>query len=61
LEGRVVNGMAFTLWDGRATWERAGRVSLQPMDSGSTERFAPVLFFDGTALDFSGAFETSGG
>jgi hypothetical protein len=25
LEGRVVNGMAFTLYNGRATWDQAGR------------------------------------
>jgi hypothetical protein len=24
LEGRVVNGMAFTLYDGRVTWDSAG-------------------------------------
>ena len=24
LEGRSVNGMAFTLYDGRVTWDRAG-------------------------------------
>src|SRR4029453_15447267 len=27
LEGRVLNGMAFTLVDGRATWDRAGKAS----------------------------------
>ena len=27
LDGRVLSGMAFTLWDGRATWDRAGKVS----------------------------------
>ena len=26
LEGRVVNGMAFTLYNGRATWDQAGRI-----------------------------------
>ena len=25
LEGRTLNGMAFTLYDGRATWDRAGK------------------------------------
>ncbi len=32
LEGRSVNGMAFTLYDGRATWDRAGvsGASVQP-------------------------------
>ena len=27
LEGHVLNGMAFTLYDGRATWDRAGKSS----------------------------------
>jgi hypothetical protein len=27
LEGRTVNGMAFTLYDGRVTWDRAGKSS----------------------------------
>lgn len=27
LEGRVLNGMAFTLFDGRAAWDRAGRAT----------------------------------
>ena len=26
LEGKILNGMAFTLFDGRATWDRAGKV-----------------------------------
>ena len=25
LEGRTLNGMAFTLYDGRATWDYAGK------------------------------------
>jgi hypothetical protein len=50
LEGRVLNGMAFTLWDGRATWERAGRISRAPMDPSAADRLAPVLFFDGGAV-----------
>lgn len=27
LEGKIINGMAFTLFDGRATWDRAGKAS----------------------------------
>jgi len=27
LEGRTLNGMAFTLYDGRATWDRAGKTA----------------------------------
>ena len=30
LEGRTLNGMAFTLYDGRATWDRAGKTSAPP-------------------------------
>jgi hypothetical protein len=55
LEGRVLNGMAFTLWDGRATWGRAGCISRQPIETATAERLAPVLFFDGSAIDFSPA------
>jgi hypothetical protein len=29
LEGRTVSGMAFSLWDGRATWDRAGTLPRQ--------------------------------
>ncbi|HXL81271.1 MAG TPA: hypothetical protein VN951_10380, partial [Pyrinomonadaceae bacterium] len=25
LEGHVLNGMAFSLWNGRATWDHAGK------------------------------------
>ncbi len=28
LEGKTVNGMAFSLYDGRATWDKAGKVGL---------------------------------
>ena len=61
LEGRVLNGMAFTLWDGRATWERAGRISRAPMDSSAADRLAPALFFDGSAIDFSSALQNTAG
>lgn len=30
LEGRELNGMAFTLWDGQATWDRGGCIPAQP-------------------------------
>jgi hypothetical protein len=58
LEGRVVNGMAFTLFDGRATWGQAGLVSRQPADATITGRLAPALFFDGSTIDFSGVLST---
>ena len=43
LEGREVSGMAFTLWDGRATWDRAGKAC------------RPSLIFDSEAIDLSRA------
>jgi hypothetical protein len=27
LEGRILNGMAYTLYNGRATWDRAGKTT----------------------------------
>jgi hypothetical protein len=33
LEGRFLNGMAFTLWGGRATWDRAGLVRASSADT----------------------------
>ena len=35
LEGRVLNGMAFTLYDGRATWDYAGKSSAGTLTSQS--------------------------
>jgi hypothetical protein len=46
LEDREVNGMAFTLWDGRATWDRAGKSC------------RPALIFDADTVDFSRATAT---
>ncbi|RPH80774.1 MAG: hypothetical protein EHM80_04365, partial [Nitrospiraceae bacterium] len=43
LVDREINGMAFTLFDGRATWDRAGKVC------------RPVLFLDTDAIDLSRA------
>jgi uncharacterized coiled-coil DUF342 family protein len=61
LEGQVVQGMAFTLWDGRVTWDRAGKISQQSIDVGTNELLTPTLFFDGSTIDFSGVFETTTG
>lgn len=30
LEGRTLSGMAFTLYGGRAAWDRAGKESAEP-------------------------------
>ncbi len=40
LEGRSLQGMAFTLYGGRATWDRAGKVSAAT--SGSSLTFCPA-------------------
>ncbi len=34
LEGKIVSGMAFDMWDGRATWDRAGRSTQQSAPAG---------------------------
>jgi len=47
LEDREINGMAFTLWDGRATWDRAGKSC------------HPFLTFDAETIDLSRAGATS--
>jgi hypothetical protein len=61
LEGRVISGMAFTLWDGRATWDRVGKVSQQPADMAEADLSMPALFFDGSAIDLSSVVETGTG
>jgi len=33
LEGKIVNGMAFTLYGGRAAWDKAGKMDLAPVIS----------------------------
>lgn len=58
LEGRELRGMAFSLWDGKATWDRAGKIALQPTEASPNDLFAPALFFADHALDFSGALDT---
>jgi hypothetical protein len=49
LEGKVLVGMAFTLSDGRATWDRAGKA------------YRPTLTFDAETTDFSRAVGVSAG
>jgi len=61
LEGRLINGMAFTLSDGTATWDRAGTLSTQPEGLASTDLSAPALFFTGGTLDFTSVLEPSTG
>jgi hypothetical protein len=41
LEGSTLNGMAFTLFNGRATWDTAGRLN-QTLKSGQVTNSTPV-------------------
>jgi hypothetical protein len=61
LEGQVVSGMAFSLWDGRATWDRAGKISPQPAGMAVADLSMPALFFDGSAINLSSVVETGTG
>jgi hypothetical protein len=45
LEGRKINGMAFTLFNGGATWDRAGK------------GYRPSFTVDGDAIDLSRAID----
>jgi len=42
LEGHVLNGMAFTLYGGRATWDHAGKVS--PVNPSLVAANGPSIF-----------------
>lgn len=57
VEGRMVGGMAFTLFDGMATWDRAGKRALQPVGSGEQDPSAPALLFTGGTLDFTSVID----
>ncbi len=57
VEGRIVDGMAFTLFDGTATWDRAGKRALQPVGSGEQDASAPALLFTGGALNFTSVID----
>jgi hypothetical protein len=57
LEGQIVAGMAFTLFDGMATWDRSGKRALQPVGSGEQDPSAPALFFTGGTLDFTSVID----
>lgn len=61
LEGRLINGMAFTLSDGAATWDRAGKLAPQPDGLAPTDLSTPALFFTGGTLDFTSVLEPSTG
>ncbi|MDK2742062.1 MAG: hypothetical protein NDI90_04045 [Nitrospira sp. BO4] len=61
LEGRAVDGLAFTLWDGTATWDYAGKRSSDPGGSAATDLSMPALLFDGTSIDLSSVIDRSTG
>jgi uncharacterized repeat protein (TIGR01451 family) len=52
LEGHSINGIAFTLYDGRATWDAAGKVSASGTSS-VTPVFTAATLAPGTVADFS--------
>ena len=58
LEGSTVDGMAFVLYDGRATWDRAGKVGgLPPANQAPVASFTttPVTASVGTSFTLSAA------
>lgn len=61
LEGRAVDGMAFTLWDGTATWDYAGKRSSDRGGTATTDLSMPALLFDGTSIDLSSVIDRSTG
>ncbi len=61
VEGRIVDGMAFTLFDGTATWDRAGKRAVQPVGTGEQDPSAPALLFTGGTIDFTGVIDPAGG
>jgi hypothetical protein len=61
LAGKVISGMAFSLWDGKATWDRAGKIAAQPAGMAVADLSMPALFFDGSAIDLSSVVETGTG
>ncbi len=61
LEGRAVDGMAFTLWDGTATWDYAGKRSSDPGGTAAADLTMPALLFDGAAIDLSSVIDRSTG
>jgi hypothetical protein len=61
LEGRTVGGMAYTLWDGRATWDCSGKRAAGGSDAPAGDLSMPALLFDGAAIDLSTVIDRSSG
>ena len=55
LEGRTLNGMAFTLYDGRATWDRAGKTTDGNQLPIASFTATPSSVTVGSSVAFSGA------
>ncbi len=61
LEGQTVSGMAFSVWDGRATWDRAGKSSARAEGLAADDLSMPALFFNGDAIDLASVVDTGTG
>jgi hypothetical protein len=61
LEGRTAFGMAFSLWDGRATWDLAGKMSPSTAESAIDDLDTAALFFDGSEIDLSSVLDSKTG
>jgi hypothetical protein len=46
LETREINGMAFTLFDGRAAWDSAGKIPAQALSADSADQHHETVWFE---------------
>jgi hypothetical protein len=63
LEARTVNGMAFTLFDGRATWDYAGKIVVPPpaaLDAAFVSQDVPATALRGEEFDVSITVQNTG-
>ncbi len=65
LAGRTLNGIAFTLYDGRATWDYAGKLVVvvpppQPLDAVFVSQDVPDSAFTGEAFPVSVTMRNNG-
>jgi hypothetical protein len=61
LEGASLTGMGFGLYNGRATWDKAGKVTTTPSTSTSTSSGGTTTSSGGTTSTSGGTTSTSGG
>jgi uncharacterized repeat protein (TIGR01451 family) len=58
LEGHTLNAMAFALWDGRATWDAAGKSSVsQAPPTPATTFFTAATLAPGAVANFTGSYQ----